>query len=158
MIRYALKCAEGHSFESWFQSADAFDALADKGLVACSVCGGSDVTKALMAPRVVADSPAAKMPAPVDAPAPVATPPKSGPLSGPPAHPMEKVLRALRDHVENNSTHVGQNFASEARAMHLGEKRERPIHGEANGAEVKSLLEDGVPVMPLPILPKNRTN
>jgi len=56
MIRYALKCAEGHSFESWFQSADAFDGLAAKGLVSCAVCGGTDVKKALMAPKVAAET------------------------------------------------------------------------------------------------------
>jgi hypothetical protein len=52
MIRYALKCAEDHRFESWFQSASAFDALSGRGHVACPVCGGADVAKAIMAPRV----------------------------------------------------------------------------------------------------------
>jgi hypothetical protein len=146
MIRYALKCAEGHSFESWFQSADAFDGLAAKGLVSCAVCGGTDVKKALMAPKVAADAPET-LPAEPERP-----------LSAPPTHPAEQMLRALKEHVEKTSTYVGGNFAREARAMHLGEVPEKPIHGEANAAEAKALLEDGVPVLPLPVLPKDRAN
>jgi len=149
MIRYALKCAEGHSFESWFQSADAFDTLAAKGLVACSVCGSTDVKKALMAPKVAAEKQDT-------APQEPTTPDR--PLTAPPAHPAEQMLRALKEHVEKTSTYVGGNFAREARAMHLGETPEKPIHGEANAAEAKALLEDGVPVMPLPVVPKDRAN
>lgn len=149
MIRYALKCAEGHSFESWFQSADAFDGLAAKGLVNCAVCGGTDVKKALMTPKVAADQTSEAV---AEAPLP------AKPLSAPPSHPAEQMLRALREHVEKTSTYVGGNFANEARAMHLGEIPEKPIHGEANAAEAKALIKDGVPVLPLPVVPKNRAN
>jgi hypothetical protein len=145
MIRYALKCAEGHSFESWFQSADAYEALAGKGLVSCAVCGGSRVTKALMAPRVSA----------AEEGPPRAVPDR--PLSAP-AHPAEQMLRALREHLKKNSTYVGGRFAQEARAMHLGEADERAIHGEASPAEAKALIEEGVPIAPLPILPPDKTN
>jgi hypothetical protein len=147
MIRYALKCAEGHSFESWFQSADAYEALAGSNLVSCVVCGGTEVTKALMAPRVSAVE---------GAPAEPAAPPER-PLSAP-SHPAEQMLRALRDHLKKNSTYVGGRFAQEARAMHLGEADERPIHGEASPAEAKALIDEGVPIAPLPILPPDKTN
>jgi hypothetical protein len=147
MIRYALKCAKGHSFESWFQSADAYEALASKGLVSCAICGGTEVTKALMAPRVSAAE---------GAPAEPAAAPER-PLSAP-AHPAEQMLRALRAHLKKNSTYVGGRFAQEARAMHLGEADERAIHGEASPAEAKALIEEGVPIAPLPILPPDKTN
>ncbi|MEJ6394152.1 DUF1178 family protein [Gymnodinialimonas sp. 2305UL16-5] len=143
MIRYALKCAEGHAFESWFQSADAYDALAAKGLVNCAICGSPDVAKAMMAPRVGASDPS-------DSLAPAA-------LSGP-THPAEEVLKAMREHVEQNSTYVGGNFAREARAMHVGDVPDKPIHGEANAAEAKALIEDGVPILPLPGPPRSKTN
>jgi hypothetical protein len=143
MIRYALRCSQDHSFESWFQSAAAYDALAEKGLVSCAVCGGTDVTKALMAPRVSG----------TDAPEPV--PPR--PLSQP-AHPAEQMLRALKEHLAKNSTYVGGRFAAEARAMHLGEVAERPIHGEAAPDEARALIEEGIPIAPLPILPPDKTN
>ncbi|MEM7723585.1 MAG: DUF1178 family protein [Pseudomonadota bacterium] len=153
MIRYALKCAEGHSFESWFQSADAFDALEAKAMVSCVVCGCTDVQKAMMAPRVRAEkAEEAALPAPVPEMMP------DRPLSDAPSHPAEQILRAMREHVEKNSTYVGGKFASEARAMHVGDVPEKPIHGEATADEAKALLEDGVPVLPLPVVPKDRAN
>lgn len=144
MIRYALRCSQDHSFDSWFQSAAAFDVLAAKGLVSCAVCGGTEVSKALMAPRVAG----------IDAPDPV---PPIRPLSEP-AHPAEQMLRALKAHLAKNSTYVGGRFASEARAMHLGEVAERPIHGEAAPEEARALIEEGIPIAPLPILPPDKTN
>ena len=147
MIRYALKCSQDHSFESWFQSAAAYDALAEKGLVSCAICGGTEVTKALMAPRVSG----------ADAPAAAAAPDPARPLSEP-AHPAEKMLRALREHLAKNSTYVGGRFAAEARAMHLGEADTRPIHGEAAPEEARALIEEGIPIAPLPILPPDKTN
>jgi len=145
MIRYTLKCADGHSFNSWFKSADAFEALEGRGMLSCSVCGSGDVQKAMMAPRVATSAPVSE--------AETATAPN---LSQPDT-PVEEALSALRKHVEENSTYVGGNFASEARKIHLGEAPERLIHGEAKPEEAKALIEDGIPVAPLPIIPKNRS-
>lgn len=146
MIRYALKCPEGHGFESWFQSAAAFDKLAAAGHVACPVCGSAKVEKSLMAPAVQA---------PRDAAPPVPAPRPS--LSAP-ANPMEEAFAALRRQVEENSEYVGMNFATEARKMHSGEAPERAIHGEARPDEAKKLIEDGVPVAPLPFMPARKRN
>ncbi len=158
MIRYALKCAQGHSFESWFQSADAFDGLAERGLISCAVCGVTEVSKAMMAPRVSTDNEERAEPAPDPAPVPEQPASQSARPLADPSHPMEKMLRDLKEHIEKTSTYVGGRFADEARAMHLGETPEKPIHGEANPEEAKSLIEDGVPIAPLPILPKGKTN
>ncbi|MBY4893071.1 DUF1178 family protein [Rhodobacteraceae bacterium N5(2021)] len=143
MIRYTLKCGDGHSFESWFQSAEAFEGLADRDLLSCAICGGTDVSKALMAPRVAADSPENAGP--------------SRSLSAP-AHPAEATLRALREHVEKTATYVGGNFAREARAMHLGDTPEKPIYGQAAPDEARALIEDGVPILPLPGVPGGKAN
>lgn len=140
MIQYSLKCADGHQFDSWFQSASAFDKLQSTGHVACAVCGSADVEKAMMAPRVSqGDTPAPK------------------PLSRA-EHPAEAALHALRKHVEANSDYVGPQFAKEARAMHLGEVPERPIWGEARRDEAKALIDDGIPVAPLPFTPTRKSN
>ncbi len=150
MIRYALKCADGHAFDSWFQSTETFDGLMARGHVTCAICGQSDVSKALMAPNVaVSASPARK---PGEA---TPTPPTS--LSAP-VHPAEAMLRAMREHVEKTSTYVGGNFAREARAMHLGDRPEQAIHGEAAPDEARALIEDGIPILPLPMLPKRKAN
>lgn len=145
MIQYALKCAEGHSFDSWFQNAEAYDKLAAAGMVACAVCGGSDVEKAIMAPRVTA---ARKAKDEDGAP---------GPLSQP-ANPAEQALAELRRKLEKHADYVGREFAREARAIHSGEAPERPIYGEARADEARALVEDGVPVMPLPVTPNRKTN
>ena len=147
MIRYALKCDQGHAFESWFKSAEAFDALLAGGHVGCVICGSSQVEKALMAPAV---RPARK----ADSAEPAATP---GALTQP-ASPAEEALAEMRRKIEESSDYVGDDFAREARAMHNGEAPERAIHGEARLDEARALLEDGVPVMPLPFAPKRRTN
>ncbi|MBO6898569.1 MAG: DUF1178 family protein [Shimia sp.] len=157
MINYTLKCANDHRFDSWFQSAAAFDKLKAAGMVACAVCGDTNVEKAMMAPRVrPARSAAAKPQEPTPAPAPEAAS-APGPLSQP-ASPAEQALKELRDHVEANSDYVGKDFASEARAMHDGDAPERPIYGEAKVEEAKALIEDGVPVAPLPFNIGRKTN
>jgi hypothetical protein len=141
MIKYSLRCAEGHGFESWFQSGAAFDGLLARQLISCPHCGTSAVEKALMAPAV--GSGAAAITA--------QTPPA-------PQDDVARRLQELRARVEANSDYVGERFAAEARAMYLGEIPDRPIYGEARPAEARALLEEGVPVLPLPFLPTRKAN
>ena len=115
-------------------------------MVSCAICGTNEVEKAIMAPRVRPARDAAAEPAPGNTP-----------LSQP-ASPEEAALAQLKEHVEQNSDYVGMNFASEARAMHDGDAPARPIHGEAKLDEAKKLIEDGVPVAPLPFRPTRKTN
>ena len=126
MIQFSLKCDMDHRFDSWFQSADAFDTLHGKGLVTCAVCGSSAVDKAMMAPRVSKG--------------------QARPLSTP-ATAAEQALADLRRRIEAESDYVGSDFAREARRIHEGKAEARSIHGEA-----RALIEDGVSVVPLPFL------
>lgn len=144
MIRFSLKCAQEHGFESWFQSGSAFATLRATGHVTCPVCGSSEVEKALMAPNVVAPRGGEEAPA--------------RPSLGAPATELEIALAELRRKVEENSEYVGMNFATEARRIHAGEAPERAIFGEARFEEAKKLVEDGVPVAPLPFLPARKAN
>ncbi|MFN3646139.1 MAG: DUF1178 family protein [Gemmobacter sp.] len=137
MIRYNLTCDQGHAFDSWFASAAAYDRLAAAGHVACPECGSSKVAKALMAPSVVA-RPDRSLTAPRD--------------------PREAALAELRARIEAESDYVGLSFAAEARAMHEGRAPERAIHGEAKLEDARRLIEDGVPVAPLPFLPARKAN
>lgn len=140
MISYSLHCPENHRFDSWFQSAAAFDALVQGGHVSCPVCGSTHVAKALMAPAV--------RPARSQGAAPLQTP----------ANDKEAALAALRREVEENSDYVGLNFVAEARAMHDGDAPARSIYGEAHIEDARKLLEDGVPIAPLPFLPMRKVN
>ncbi len=141
MIKFTLRCAKDHRFDSWFQSADAFDTLKGAGMVTCAVCGTTSVEKAVMAPNV-----ATARTRPTERP-PEASEARA--LSGP-ASPAEQALRALKKQIEENSDYVGGNFARVARDMHDGLSPERPIYGEARADEARKLIEDGIPVLPLP--------
>lgn len=161
MIRYSLRCASGHAFESWFRDSAAFDKLAASNSLACAICGDARVEKAIMAPSVAASDRAT----PQAEPRPAAEPSSSKPprpnagqnqpqmLSGSPG-PVQQALTALRRYLTDNADYVGRGFADEARRIHLGESDERAIWGEASPDEAKELAEEGVPVAPLPFLPR----
>lgn len=150
MIRYDLKCADGHHFEAWFASADAYADLEARGLLSCALCGGDRVEKALMAPGVPRKANAAPEAGPG---APAGGPPNGGaPMLNAPVPPeIEAKLAALRKEIETKSDYMGADFATEARKIHTGDADARSIWGEATGAEAKALLEDGVPIAPLPV-------
>ena len=139
MIRYSLRCDQGHEFDGWFRSSDGFDSLRASGQVTCAVCGSAKVEKALMAPRVAHGE-------------------GSAPDLHSPRDEREATLDKLRRHVEANSDYVGMSFAAEARAMHEGSAPERAIHGEAKLEDARKLIEDGIPVTPLPFRSRQRAN
>ncbi|MFO1208239.1 MAG: DUF1178 family protein [Amaricoccus sp.] len=132
MIRYALRCDRAHRFDSWFGSSADFDRLLESRMLACAVCGSQAVGKDVMAPAVAAPAPAPERP-----------------LSAP-ASPAEQALAELRRRIEADSEDVGRDFAAEARRIHEGAAPERAIIGEARPAEARALIEDGIPVAPLP--------
>lgn len=166
MIRYTLKCVDGHGFESWFQSAAAYDRLAAAGQITCPQCGVSRVEKTLMAPQVRPAKSAANAPDGYGEPeggaqAHGAYLDKATIMGGQlsrAATPAEAALAALRRHVETTADYVGSDFAQEARRIHDGEATERPIWGEARISEAKALIEDGIPVAPLPFRPTRKSN
>lgn len=147
MIRYSLRCDKGHIFEGWFRSSQAFDAQRDAGQITCTFCGSASVEKGLMAPALPKGESDA-------APIPKTAPDKPSDQQ----QAMTRAIARLRAHVEANSDYVGGNFTSEARAMHDGTRPARAIHGEARPDEARALIEDGIPVAPLPFLPRQKTN
>ena len=162
MIRYALRCERDHTFESWFQNSSAYDQQVKRKLVSCPVCNSVKVDKAIMAPRIVSKK-SRERAEPVAATAPAAAVPETpAPATGstPLVMAQERELRAklkeLRDHIVKNADNVGENFPNEARKMHYGDIEHRPIYGEASPEEAKSLIEEGVEVSPLPVLPEDR--
>jgi hypothetical protein len=142
VIVFDLKCgSSGHVFEAWFGSTEDFDDQGRRGLVECPLCGSQDITKAVMSPRVGAKGNRAVG---VGAPKLVAT------ESDEVKTMLAELARAQRRILER-SDYVGNRFADEARAIHLGEAAVRSIYGQATKAETESLLEEGIPVAPLPL-------
>ena len=158
MIRYALRCDHGHCFESWFQSAAAYDRQHKRKLVECPSCGSAKVEKSIMAPQITRrgrtkdETPAtttAERPAPATLPAPAS-------LMMAQERELRAKLRELRAHVTKNADNVGTRFPEEARKMHYGEIDHRPIYGEASSDEARAMIEEGLEVSPLPVLPDDR--
>ena len=161
MIRYSLICERKHDFEIWFKNSADYDKQAKRGLVTCPACGSAKVEKALMAPslgrgsRKDADTampdapPAPEAPAPAENKTPVA-------MVSPQERELRAKLKELRDHLTKNAENVGGKFPEEARKMHYGEIEHRSIYGEASPQEAKELLDEGVELHPLPVLPDER--
>lgn len=141
MIVFDLKClGAGHVFEAWFGSSGDFEDQKQRGLVSCPLCGTERVEKAVMAPRVGAKGNRA-----------LAAPDASNSVtSDPDAKAMLAVIADMQKKLLENSSYVGDRFAEEARAIHLGEADGRPIHGRATKQEAQSLIEEGISVAPLP--------
>jgi len=139
MIKYGLNCSNGHEFEAWFRSADDFDQQKQRSLVTCPNCGSAEVSKALMAPAV-------------------STGRKKQQIALAQSEEQKKALEQLKvlaQQVRENAEYVGPKFAEEARKIHFGETETRGIYGEATIDEARSLADDGIEFMPLPILPED---
>jgi hypothetical protein len=145
MIRYRLRCDAGHDFEAWFSSSAGYDEQAERGLLACAVCGTPKVEKALMAPNVAKTAEERPVPAL----------PAKRPMTAQLPAPMREMLRQIHEHVKKNSDYVGDRFAEEARKIHYEETEARGIYGEATIAEARELHEEGIEVHALPAMPED---
>jgi hypothetical protein len=148
MIVFDLGCDNGHVFEAWFGSSEDYESQRARGLVSCPLCNSGAVEKAVMAPRIGRKG--NQQPHP-----PAAAKGKAVPMAkdGPAPEQVKEILRALADaqsEMLKQSDWVGDRFADEARAMHLGETEQRAIHGQTTAEDARSLIDDGVPVAPLP--------
>lgn len=133
MIVFDLQCREDcGTFEAWFRSNADYEEQRDAGLVQCPVCQSANIGKAPMAPRV----PAKGVRSPIAA------------------------LAAVQAELLKDSRWVGEEFADTARAMHHGEIEREQVHGKATIEQAKSLVDDGIPVapLPLPVTPPNEVN
>jgi hypothetical protein len=144
MIKYALACDHQHAFESWFPDSDSYDKQVRRGLVACPECGSQRVSKAIMAPAVVGGQKAGPRQA-EDAAGPVA-------LLDERQQRLREAMRRLREEIVANTQDVGRKFPEEARAIHEGAAPARSIRGQATTEEARTLIEEGVGVLPLPPL------
>lgn len=133
MIRYTLTCDGGHGFEGWFSGSADFDSQMERGLVTCPVCGSKSVSKALMAPSV-------------------STARKQEQQAVARKEALAKLKAAIAE-IKTNAEDVGERFPEEARRIHYGEAKTRGIIGEASMDEARALLEEGIAVAPLPVLP-----
>jgi hypothetical protein len=145
MIHYDLVCERGHEFDGWFSDSVAYDKQVQRHLVECVVCGSVKIEKQIMAPGIAAKS---------NSKSDVARPMVTGPVD-PRAQMMMQMMRDYRAHVEKTAENVGDNFAEEARKMHYNEADKRGIYGNATPDEARELVEEGIELAPLPVLPED---
>jgi hypothetical protein len=153
MIKYALRCDQGHGFDSWFPDSASYDTQAKRGFVTCPTCGSAKVEKQIMAPRVRTSEERRGLSK--TAPVPEVAPQPMTMLSDE-AQQMRAMIRELHEKVKANTEDVGERFADEARRIHYGETEEKAIRGKASFEEAKALHEEGIGVLPLPPLPDER--
>jgi hypothetical protein len=151
MIKFALACENDHRFESWFQTGAAFDLQVEAGLVTCPACGARKVTKAIMAPAITGRqqqepqaAPAARHEA--EAPTKVA-------LLDAKDRELRAMIVSLRTRILAEADDVGARFPDEARKIHDGLVPDRPIHGQASFEDARALLDEGIGILPIPVLP-----
>lgn len=140
MIRFSLVCSNGHGFDGWFRDGADYDRLAAASLNECPHCGSHDVSKALMAPTVRGSKGKETVALGM----------------GDDQRKVLAELKAMSDKMRAGSEYVGPRFAEDARKIHYGEAEARGIYGEATHEDAKSLTEEGVPVMPLPVFPDDQ--
>lgn len=145
---FDLQCAGGHAFEGWFSSEDDYQDQRQRGLLACPLCSETDVARIPSAPRLNLRAQAA--PDRKSKQKHEAGRRGAEVASVPPAAMQAAWLQAVRQ-VMARTEDVGQRFPEEARRMHYGEIEERGIRGQATPEQTRDLLEEGIPVMPLPI-------
>ncbi len=171
MIRYDLICKDEHRFEGWFRDSAGFEVQNNAGDLACPQCGSNRIEKALMAPGLAAKANSRNA---TDLPAENS----SLTVQDKKAMAFRQVMRAMRSQVEANADYVGDRFAEEARRIYYaepetgggddsagkdeGKDRDRPnptsrgIYGEATLEDAKALHEEGITVLPLPVLPEDQ--
>lgn len=157
MIHYDLRCGSGHEFDGWFKDSDAFATQAKAGYVQCPVCGGTEVSKQLMAPAIPKKGRSRVKEAPPPAPAPAAAPPDQAMVQsagGPVPAQVVALLQRMRAEVERHCDYVGKEFAEEARKIHRGESDSRGIYGETSEADAEALREEGIEVARIPWVPR----
>ncbi|SIR46357.1 hypothetical protein SAMN05880582_11466 [Rhizobium sp. RU20A] len=140
MIRYQLSCDQAHAFEGWFSNSDDFDRQVATGFLTCPVCGSPHVSKALMAPSVsTARGKEQRQQVVMDA-------------------ARSEVISKMREMVQTiraNAEDVGERFPEEARRIHYGEAEQRGLIGQASLKEAAALIEEGIEIAPLPVLPED---
>ncbi len=138
MIKYSLRCSEGHNFEAWFSSSKAYEDQTQDSLVLCPLCDSREINKNIMSPNIG----------------------KKGNKSNTnnDVKKIEVMMNKVRKHVEKNYEYVGKKFPEEARAMHYEEKESKDIYGESSIEEAKELIEEGIDIHPIPGINKKTKN
>ena len=139
MIKYNLKCENGHEFESWFSNSDEFDKLNKKNLLDCIYCSSKKIKKSIMAPMI------------------------SNTKNKIDYNIMMKQefkdekyqLIKLRKYIEKNFEYVGKDFSKKVREIFYDKKNKKAIYGTTTPKEKEELAEEGIKLLSIPWVNKD---
>ncbi|MFT4182638.1 MAG: DUF1178 family protein [Rhizobium sp.] len=138
MIRYSLRCDNAHEFEGWFSESADFDRQVASGFLTCPVCNSGTISKLLMAPSVSTGRKKDEM--------------QTLAMNAARKEAMAKLKEAVET-IKANAEDVGTKFPEEARKIHYGEADARGIIGKATPDEAQALVEEGIEIAAIPVLP-----
>ena len=141
MIKFDLICENQHIFEASFDDSNSFEKQKRKKQIECPLCNSSTISKSVMAPNISNKSTSsAKI-----------NREKKKLFSN-----YNKQLNKIKSEIEKNFTYVGKKFPEEARKIHYGEAKDKPIYGEATEKESQELVDEGIGLVRLPFSKKEK--
>ena len=141
MIKFDLICENEHIFEASFDDSSSFEKQKKKKLIECPLCSSSNISKSVMAPNISNKSSSSIK----------INREKNKLFSN-----YNKQINKIKSEIEKNFTYVGKKFPEEARKIHYGEVKDKPIYGEATEKESQELVEEGISLVRLPFSKKEK--
>ena len=138
MIKYNLICGHQHEFEAWFQNNSVFEQQQKNAEIECPLCTNTVINKAIMMPHIRKKT-------------------TTHLQTNTQTDKIIKMIKDIQEHVTDNFDYVGDKFSHEARAIYYGDRKKRDIYGETTPEDAMELIEEGIPVVPIPgISPKDK--
>jgi len=139
MIKYNLKCSNGHEFKSWFSDSNEFDKLNKKRLLECIYCSSKKIKKSIMAPMVSG----------------VKSKEDNTSLINKKLSSKKKELLQIRNYIEKNFEFVGDKFSKKVREVYYDKKTKKTIYGTTTKEEREELAEEGIDLLSIPWVSKD---
>ena len=139
MIKYNLKCSNGHEFISWFSDSLEFDKLNKKKLLECIYCSSKKINKSIMAPMISGGK----------------LKEDSSNLLNEKLSDKKKELLQIRNYIEKNFEFVGDQFSQKVREVYYDKKTRKTIYGSTTKEEREELAEEGIDLVSIPWVSKD---
>ena len=139
MIKYNLKCQNGHEFKSWFSSSSEFDKLKKKNLLECIYCNSKNISKSIMAPSISVIKGKKIELKDVDEYF---------------KHEKDQLMK-IRKFIEKNFEYVGKDFSKKVREIYYDKKSKKTIYGTTTPEEREELAEEGIDLLSVPWVNKD---
>ena len=139
MIKYNLKCKNGHEFESWFSNSEEFDKLNKKKMLECIYCSSKKVEKSIMSPMISGVKPKDH----------------ANNLFEKQLLDEKNNLFKLRRYIEQNFEYVGDKFSEKVRDVYYDKRTKKSIYGTTTPEEREELAEEGIDLLSIPWVSKD---